>query len=242
MFRYQSNSATHAGAVRKLNEDSLLEYPEIGLWVVADGVGGHAAGDYASQTLVATLSRIGRQESAINLLTAVRRHIEIVNDNLRAYALNEGVDLTATTVAALLCFGQHYAAVWAGDSRVYLLREGQLRLLTRDHTAVQELVEAGAITPEEALRHPHRNVVTRAVGAASSLELDMVQDRAQPNDVFLLCSDGLGKVIGEDEIADVLQHMGAGAAADHLIGIALDRGGPDNVTVVLVECRDEAQS
>ena len=241
MFRYQSNSATHAGAVRKLNEDALLEYPEIGLWVVADGVGGHAAGDYASQTLVAALSQIGRQDSAVNLLGAVRRQIEIVNDNLRAYALNEGVDLTATTVAALLCFGQHYAAVWAGDSRIYLLRDRQLRPLTRDHTAVQELVEAGAITPEEALRHPHRNVVTRAVGAAATLELEMVQDRAQANDIFLLCSDGLGKVIAEDEIAEILQAMPPHAVPDHLIGLALERGGPDNVTVVLVECREDSQ-
>lgn len=238
-LRFQSTAATHAGVVRRLNEDAFLDNPGIGLWVVADGVGGHAAGDYASQTLVAALSRIARPESAIDLLAAVRHQTAMVNANLRAYAENEGVDLTATTVAALLCFGRHYAVVWAGDSRVYLLRDGQLRQLTRDHTMVQELLEGGAISPEEALRHPHRNVVTRAVGAASEIELEMVQDRLQPGDIFLLCSDGLGKVIGDDEIADTLR-LGAGEAApDRLIALALERGSPDNVTVVLVECQDQ---
>ncbi len=239
ILRFESVAATHAGAVRRLNEDAFLDNPDVGLWAVADGVGGHARGDYASQTLVAALSRIGRQESAIDLLAAVRHQVAMVNANLRAFAENEGVDLTATTVAALLCFGRHYAVVWAGDSRVYLLRDAQLRQLTRDHTMVQELVEVGAITPEEALRHPHRNVVTRAVGAAGELELEMVQDRLQPGDVFLLCSDGLGKVIGDDEIAAALQQVTSAAVPDRLIGTALERGGPDNVTIVLVECRDQ---
>lgn len=234
--RYRSSSATHTGAVRKLNEDALLDNAETGLWVVADGVGGHTAGDYASHTLVEALSRIAPQQSAAELLMAVRQQIEIANANLRAYAANEGIDITATTVAALLCFGQHYAAVWAGDSRVYLYRDAELRLVTRDHTAVQELVDAGAITPEEALHHPHRNVVTRAVGAAGTIEVDMVQDRLQANDIFLLCSDGLGKVVSEEEIVAAIRAMAGEAVPDYLIDKALAGGGPDNVTVVLVEC------
>jgi serine/threonine protein phosphatase PrpC len=238
ILRFESTAATHAGAVRRLNEDSFLDNPGIGLWVVADGVGGHARGDYASQTLVAALSSIGRQESALDLLTAVRHQVATVNANLRAFAENEGVDLSATTMAALLCFGRHYAVVWAGDSRVYLLRDSQLRQLTRDHTMVQELLEIGAISSEEALHHPQRNVVTRAVGAGSELELETVKDRLQPGDVFLLCSDGLGKVVADDEIAAMLQHVPAAAVPGRLIDQALERGSPDNVTVVLVECRE----
>lgn len=237
-LRFRSSSATHVGAVRKLNEDSLLDNPSVGLWAVADGAGGHSAGDYASQTLVAGLSRIAPQQSAMDLLTAVRQQIEIANANLRAYAANEGIDMTATTVAVLLCFGQHYAAVWAGDSRVYLLRDGQLRLVTRDHSAVQELVDAGAITPEEALRHPHRNVVTRAVGAAGTVDVDMVQDRLGPNDIFLLCSDGLGKVVSDEEIAAALLSMAADAVPDYLVEMALARSVPDNISIVVVECLD----
>jgi serine/threonine protein phosphatase PrpC len=233
---FRSSSATHPGAVRRLNEDSLLDHPEAGLWVVADGVGGHAAGDYASQTLVDALGRIGTQKSAMDLLNAVRLQLDAVNANLCAYAANEGVDITATTVVALLCFGQHYAAVWAGDSRIYLIRDGELHLVTRDHTAVQELVDAGAITADEALRHPRRNVVTRAVGAAATLELEMAQDRIQPNDVFLLCSDGLGKVVPDEDIVRVLRRMSGETVPGTLIDMALDRGAPDNVTVVLVEC------
>jgi serine/threonine protein phosphatase PrpC len=235
-LRYRSSSATHVGAVRKLNEDSLLDSPSVGLWAIADGAGGHSAGDYASQTVVAGLNRIAPQQSAMDLLAAVRQQIEIANANLRAYAANEGVDITATTIAALLCFGQHYAAVWAGDSRVYLLRDGHLRLVTRDHSAVQELVDAGAITPEEALHHPHRNVVTRAVGAAGTIDVDMVQDRLCPSDIFLLCSDGLGKVVSDDEIATALLSMAGDAVADHLVEKALARNVPDNISLVVVEC------
>jgi serine/threonine protein phosphatase PrpC len=233
---FRSTSATHPGAVRKLNEDSLLDSPLAGLWVVADGVGGHAAGDYASQTLVSGLGRIAPQQSAMDLLAAVRHQIDIANGNLQAYAVNEGIDITATTVAALLCFGQHYAAVWAGDSRIYLLRDSQLRLVTRDHTIVQELVSTGVITLEEAQRHPQRNVVTRAVGAAATVELEMAQDRVQPDDVFLLCSDGLGKVVSDVEIGNALQSMAGEAVPDYLVSVALDRGGPDNVTIIIVEC------
>jgi serine/threonine protein phosphatase PrpC len=235
-LRYRSASATHAGAVRTLNEDAFLDNPASGLWAVADGVGGHAAGDYASQALVGALGRIAPQASAMDLLEAVRGQLEVVNDNLCAYAANEGVDITATTVAVLLCFGHHYAAVWAGDSRIYLLRDSQLHLLTRDHTAVQELVDAGAITPQEALRHPRRNVVTRAVGAAATLELEMTQDRLEPNDIFLLCSDGLGKVVTDDEIGATLASASFEELPRLLIERVLDRGGPDNVTIVLVGC------
>lgn len=239
-YRFRSVSATHPGAIRTLNEDSFLENPAAGLWVVADGVGGHAAGDYASQAVVAGLDRIGKPDSAATLFAAVRRQLDITNANLRARAANEGIGTIATTVAALLCFARHYAAAWAGDSRIYLWRDSILRLVTRDHTAVQELVEAGAITPEDARSHPNRNVITRAVGADSTLELEMVHDRVQPRDIFLLCSDGLGKVVSDAEIAEALRLQPGETVPNHLVQMTLARGAPDNVTIVLVECLDEA--
>lgn len=238
-FRFRSAGSTHAGAVRSLNEDAFLDAAEAGLWAVADGVGGHAAGDYASQLVIHALDRIGLRRSAAELLAAVRDKLDAANANLRAFAANEGVDLTATTVAALLCFGQHYAAVWAGDSRIYLRRGGKLSTITRDHTAVQELVDAGAITPEQAQAHPRRNVITRAVGADATLELEMIQDRLEPNDQFLLCTDGLTKVVSDDEIAATLALTHGGEASARLIELALGRGAPDNVTVVVVECMAE---
>ncbi|HEX4112742.1 MAG TPA: protein phosphatase 2C domain-containing protein [Stellaceae bacterium] len=234
--RFASVALTDVGKVRKLNEDAFLDDPAAGLWLVADGVGGHARGDYASQLTVATLAKIGPQESAAALLAAVKDGLSLVNENLLAFAANEHVDIVATTVVALLCFGQHYAVLWAGDSRLYLLRGGQLYTVTRDHTAVQEMVDEGIITAEQALHHPRRNVITRAVGITGTLVLDMAKDRIEPGDLFLLCTDGLTKVMEDEEIARALVERGGAGAPAYFIAKAIERGAPDNVTVVTVAC------
>jgi serine/threonine protein phosphatase PrpC len=233
---FRSAGATHVGAVRKLNEDAFLEDAAAGLWVVADGVGGHDAGDYASGLVVAALSRIGRRSNAPELLLAVRAQLIAANEDLLAYAANEGVDVVASTVAVLLCFDQHYAAVWAGDSRIYRLRAGELVQLTRDHSAVQELVDAGALSASEARHHPRGNVITRAVGAAAEFKPELVYDRILPADRFLLCSDGLTKIMSDSEIAAALSGAALDAAPARLIGAVLEGGAPDNVTVVAVDC------
>jgi serine/threonine protein phosphatase PrpC len=235
-LRFRSWSMTHPGVVRTLNEDALIDDPVSGIWAVADGVGGHAAGDYASQLVVAALGRIGPQASAATLLASVRADLDAANANLRAFAANEGADLVATTVAVLLCFGQHYAALWAGDSRIYLLRDRRLHSVTRDHTVVQDLLDDGAITEAEAEHHPRRNVITRAIGADDTLELEMVQDRIQPDDLFLLCSDGLTKVVTDAEIASLIAAGDRASIPQRLIDEVLERGAPDNVTIVAVEC------
>jgi serine/threonine protein phosphatase PrpC len=235
-LRFASVALTDVGKVRKLNEDSFLDDPRTGLWLVADGVGGHARGDYASQLAVSTLAKIGPQDSAAALLAAVKDRLSLVNENLLAFAANERVDIVATTVVALLCFGQHYAVLWAGDSRLYLLRGGQLYTVTRDHTAVQEMVDEGIITAEQALHHPRRNVITRAIGITGTLVLDMAKDRIEADDLFLLCTDGLTKIMEDAEIAQTLVERGGADAPAHFIATALERGAPDNVTVVTVSC------
>jgi len=140
--------------------------------------------------------------------------------------------MIASTLVVLLARDGHFACLWAGDSRVYLLRGGTLAQVTRDHSLVQELVDAGAITAEEADGHPRANVITRAVGAAEALELDKVSNRLAAGDRFLLCSDGLNKTLSDAELAGLMADPGP---ADRLLAEALERRATDNITVVAVE-------
>jgi serine/threonine protein phosphatase Stp1 len=230
---WHSAALTHVGRVRKLNEDAVLDRPDIGLWAVADGVGGAAAGDWASAFTIQALASIARPATGFEFLSGVRQQLSSVNIALRRRADVEGQSAIATTVVVLMFFDQHFACAWAGDSRLYLRRGGLLSQLSRDHSAVQDLVDSGVISAADARSHPKNNVITRAVGAQEKLELDTLHDRLLENDVFLLCSDGLTKTMDEAEIATVLDEPVDRAAA-RMIDTALDRGAPDNVTVVVV--------
>ncbi|MDD3446545.1 MAG: protein phosphatase 2C domain-containing protein [Zavarzinia sp.] len=233
-----STGATNVGRKRTLNEDALLVRPEAGIWAVCDGVGGHDAGEVASQAVVDALAAIAPVDSAGALLARVRGAITEVNGELRRQA---GAGKTiATTATVLLAYGEHFACLWAGDSRCYRRRGGALQQITRDHSLVQDMLDKGMITPAEAENHPRGNIVTRAVGAADELLLDKVNDRIQADDLFLLCSDGLNKVVPESEINHILSSYALDVAADRLIAAALAGGAPDNVTVVLVTFRDAA--
>jgi protein phosphatase/serine/threonine-protein phosphatase Stp1 len=225
-----SAGATHAGAVRKRNEDAFVELPESGLWAVADGAGGHGAGDVASAAIADALAGIPPHLGAAELLAQVRLRLAGVHAALQAHP-GPGGRTPASTVVALLARSGHFALLWAGDSRGYLLRAGALTRLTRDHSLVQELVDAGALSEAEAERHPQANVITRAVGAPGELVLDKVSGPLHAGDVFLLCSDGLFKEIAEAEIAALL---GAGQGPEALLAEALRRGARDNVTAVAV--------
>jgi serine/threonine protein phosphatase PrpC len=235
-FSFFSAGATHVGCVRELNEDAFIENTAVGLWAVADGVGGAAAGDHASQVVVAALSGVGPQATTAELLAAARGKLDEANADLLAYAAQQGLEHVATTVAALLCCGGEYAALWAGDSRIYRLRAGALVALTRDHSAVQELVDSGVLSSEQAANHPSRNIITRAVGAMERLELQHIEDRIEPDDLFLLCSDGLTKVASDEEIGAMLVAARPEAAPGRLIDLAVSRGAPDNLTVIIVTC------
>jgi serine/threonine protein phosphatase PrpC len=230
-----SASLSHVGKVRRINEDSCLDRPHLGLWAVADGVGGAHAGDRASGLIVEALDKLTAPTTAVGFLGSVRDSLQRVNRLLRLEAETLNGRTIASTIVVLLFFGQHYACAWAGDSRLYLLRNGRLRQITRDHSEVQELVDAGEITPDEARHHPRGNLITRAVGAHDDLLLEMVQDQLRAGDMFLLCSDGLTKPVGDAEIQQLVDAHTPDDAARALIDAALSGGGPDNVTVVAVK-------
>ena len=237
-FSFTASGATDVGRVRRHNEDSYLERSDIGLWAVADGMGGHAAGDLASQMIVENLGKVEPPGDAVGFLGAVNQQIHDAHDALRQEAAQRGDGrVIGSTVVALLVRDGHFACLWAGDSRAYLLRDGDLRQLSRDHSLVQDLVDAGQVAPEEAESHPHANVVTRAVGASEDLELEKRNEALRDGDVFLLCSDGLSRLAAPSEIADLLQRHPGDDGAQALVDLALDRGAPDNVTVVVVTCR-----
>jgi len=231
----RSAAATHAGAVRSHNEDAVLDRPDLGLWAVADGAGGHDCGEVASGMIAAALERIPPGLSAAELLSEVRRCIGDTHAALREMAEARGRGaIIASTVVVLIVRGTHFACLWAGDSRAYLLRGGALSQLTRDHSLVQELVEAGAITAAQAEGHPRANVITRAVGAESDgLELDKVSGRLLPGDRLLLCSDGVCKTLNDAELTGVL--AAAEPPAEALIAMALARNVTDNVSAVIVD-------
>jgi serine/threonine protein phosphatase Stp1 len=241
-FHFVSGAATHVGCVRKLNEDAYLDRADLGLWVVADGMGGHDAGDHASQATIAHLDRLPVPSSAPMLLAGVKAALVAANQDLRQEAAGRGPGrIIASTVVTLLTFGQHYCCVWAGDSRLYLLRDEVLRQVSRDHSHVQELVETNLLSPEDARNHPLGNVVTRAVGAADELELESRHDRLRDGDLFLLCSDGLSKAVEDEEIRAILMRESLFDAPYALIESALERKANDNVTVVAVQCRAAAE-
>jgi protein phosphatase/serine/threonine-protein phosphatase Stp1 len=232
-MRFQSWSVSHPGAVRSHNEDAFVDRSDLGLWAVADGAGGHDAGEVASGMLKEELESIPPGLSASELLAQVRLRVADVHQRLRDEAEKRGPrSIIASTLVVLLARDGHFACLWAGDARVYLLRDGVITQVTRDHSLVQELVDAGAITAAEADGHPRANVITRAVGAAESLELDKVSNRLAAGDRFLLCSDGLNKTLSDADLAELLAEP---VPAERLITEALARKATDNVTVVAVE-------
>lgn len=232
---FQASAASHVGCVRKLNEDAWLDRSEVGLWAVADGVGGHAAGDVASREVIRSLDRVSDFASAFAFRRNVRNSLFHANAVLQRMAIREMLDAVGSTVVTLIAHGGHYACTWAGDSRAYLLRAGVLTRITTDHTLAQELLSTGRQSEQEARSIPNANVITRAVGARQTLELDGVYGRIEPGDRFLLCSDGLFSVLSDDEIRDHLGPRSAKDAVGHLIRAALDNEVADNVTCVVID-------
>lgn len=234
--RFRSCAATHVGTVRARNEDRFVNRPDLGVWAVADGAGGHQAGDVAAQMVADALEAVPKGLAAAELIAEVRLRLAAAHEAIRAEAARRGAGaILATTVVALLAYRDHYAVLWAGDSRAYRLRDSTLEQVTHDHSLVQELVDAGAITAEAALLHPRANVITRAVGGdAATLTLDKASDRLRPGDRFLLCSDGVSKAVPEEDIPMLLAGDSAGAA-ERMIAAALNRHCDDNVTAVTIE-------
>jgi protein phosphatase len=223
---------SHVGLRRELNEDTYYGDAELGLWLVADGMGGHEFGEVASalaRDAVVREVRAGRP-----LAEAIRRADEdiIKHSRQRAESLPMG-----TTMVALRIVDHRFELAWVGDSRAYLWN-GQLRQLSSDHSYVQELIDQGAITTEQARAHPHRNVVTQALGVTDpqSLKVETLSGELRPGQQLLLCSDGLTEEVDDASIAALITKpdLSAQECVDHLISAALDGGGSDNVTVILL--------
>jgi serine/threonine protein phosphatase PrpC len=225
---------THTGR-RSRNEDAVLARPEKGLWAVADGMGGHERGDFASALLMEALDASPSEGDLHARSGGAVAAIERANRQL--FEMGRGAHARRTigsTVVALLTDPSGFVCLWAGDSRAYLARRGNFDQITRDHSLVQSLVDAGRITPAEALSHPEGHIVTRAAGAAAQIVVDRREGVISPADTFLLASDGLTRVVTDQELAEAMGATELEAAADGMIRTCLDRGAPDNVSFVLL--------
>src|SRR5437763_3426179 len=234
-IRFLSHALTHVGLVRHRNEDACLDRRDIGLWAVADGMGGHEAGDYASTRIVAALQELQPAGDLEAMASACAARLSEVDAELRARAAMLGpAAVIASTVVVLLADQREYACLWAGDSRLYRWRDRELQQLTTDHSRVQELVDAGVLTAKAAGGHPQAHIGTQAIGGGR-LDFGQVHGPVQTGDWFLLCTDGLTNMLADAEIARELSGAQAPAqAAGRLLDRVLERGAIDNVTVVIV--------
>ncbi|MDF1477784.1 protein phosphatase 2C domain-containing protein [Leifsonia sp. H3M29-4] len=240
----KSAAVSHVGKIRANNQDS--GYAGRHLFVVADGMGGHAGGDVASAIAVKRIAETDQSyPSAADAEFALRKALLAANTLLAETVFEHG-ELTGmgTTVSGILRVGDKVALAHIGDSRVYLFRDGELRQITNDHTFVQRLVDSGRITPEEAAVHPRRSVLMRVLGDVDAApEVDTAIFDTQPGDRWLLCSDGLSSYVSDDKMSAILSTVPfAHTAAERLVKESLDAGAPDNVTVVLVDVDDTDDS
>lgn len=235
---FECVSRTHVGLRRTVNEDSLAVRTDRGLWAVADGMGGHDAGDVASSKVVEALLGLPVVYGLDALVDCAVKAIERVNRELIALAGVEKDRTIGSTVVGLAIADGEYRCFWAGDSRAYRIRDGQIMQLSRDHSLVQSLVDAGMLAPDEAESHPNANVVTRAVGAAEELKVDVVSGDARLGDRFILASDGLTRLVSDAELLSELDSNAAEEAADRLVETVLSRGAPDNISMIIVKLTD----
>ncbi|MGC8114027.1 PP2C family protein-serine/threonine phosphatase [Metapseudomonas otitidis] len=232
---WTSAARTHPGKVRARNEDAFLDSPGQGLWVVADGMGGHHAGDRASRLVVESLAELPATGDFADRLQHLRRHLHWLNRRLAdELTVTDGQRrIMGSTVAALLVEGSRAACVWAGDSRCYLWRWGCLYQLTRDHSLLRELIEDQGMSPEQAGRHPSAHALTRALGGDGDFALEVLELELHPGDTFLLCSDGLYRELDEVALSQALSLASPIATLEQLFDQALQGAAPDNLTAVV---------
>lgn len=245
---FESAFTTHKGMLRDHNEDSLLVDTALGLYLVADGMGGHQAGDVASRLCAeAVQKRLGELltmpgSNTQALGNAILDALNHANDAIRGSSwFNKDKPNMGTTVALVLVRGEKAIVAHVGDSRVYRLRDGKLQALTRDHSFLQAQVGAGFVSKEEALLSHNRNLVTRALGMDESVAADIGQSRVLPGDVYLLCTDGLNTMVADEDIQMLAGelHENPDLACRLLVQVANDNGGHDNLSVVLLKAVDQ---
>lgn len=234
-IRWNSYAETNVGMVRKINEDSILCRDNIGIWAVADGMGGYEAGDVASNMIVRTLEELETRERLGDIVDAMEDSLVDVNYRILEYAdiMLDGRTL-GSTVVSLVIRGRVGACLWVGDSRLYRFRGGQILQLSRDHSQVEELISQGFLKPEEAANHPESNVITRAVGAHDELFVDINVFSVQQGDTLLLCSDGLYNAVNQQDIRFYMTLPNVEDVVKGLINKALENGASDNVSVIII--------
>jgi protein phosphatase len=230
--RWFSCAASELGHVRKVNEDSFLDAREQSLWVVADGMGGHSRGDRASQLVIENMYEFVASGNAEENLNDLLNRLAAANEACRKASNGQ---VMGSTVAALYLHDESAYVLWAGDSRIYRSRQGEFSQLTDDHSLVQELHRLGELTADEAENHPSSNVITRAIGVADQIEIQVRQVDLEDGDRFLLCSDGLFKDVKPTEVEANLAAPAPRQALDRSVALALRRGGTDNVTGIVVQ-------
>ena len=237
-FRWTSASRSHPGHVREINEDACLDQSAQGLWAVADGMGGHTLGEFASGLAVGGLKDLPFAEDLEQRVAAALERLYEVNRRLRAEAVWREVPLIGTTIAALVAAGSLCCCLWAGDSRIYLFRDGHLSQLTRDHNHLEAARSRRVSKSDDTLVRPRKNLITRALGAEDTLDVDRTTVELMDGDIFLLCTDGLSNEVSELSIKQALLPGICSLACDKLVTMALEREARDNITAVVVRAED----
>ncbi len=246
-FHFNSFGISDVGLVREHNEDVWASYPEEGLFLLADGMGGHAAGEVAAQETVSQLYEHVKnwfpikQTPCDEAISFFRESLMQVNTAIYHKGQSESsLSGMGTTVCALYFFHEYAILAHVGDSRIYLFREGKLEQVTEDHSLVAELISIGAIKPHEADSVPYKHILTRAIGTNPSVDPTVSYLETRPNDSFLLCSDGLTNYVSDEEIEMILnKNLPLNESAQKLIELANTNGGGDNITLVLVEVSND---
>lgn len=237
----RDSAVTHVGLVRSSNQDSYCCNPAAGVWVVADGMGGHYGGERASEVIIERIGDVCNYGSFAQTLSAVREAITDANRTIFDQAQAENLRMGSTIVALVIGEGR-YAILWAGDSRAFLKRGEAFLLLTRDHSQAEELVDAGLLDRQSVAGHPSSHILVRAVGVLPSVQIDEVVGDSVEDDIFLLCSDGLHNLVSNTEMARIIDVCEFNRVSEQLVELGLERGAPDNITVCLVAVSGNASA
>jgi len=234
MHRYASSVASHVGWKRTIQEDAVLGRPEIGLWAVVDGMGGHHRGDIASQRIVERLAGLKAPGTSSSFLVTVQASLSLAHDELNALPAPGDSGPAGATCVVLMAWRDHFTCLWAGDARLYQLRDKRLRQITHDHSHLNDLIATGELDVADAAGHPEAHMVTRAIGAGTLFQPEVARGTLRRGDGMLLCSDGVTRVLDDATLEKILASTAPEAAADTVIEAVLDGGAPDNASAVVV--------